>query len=247
MKLFFYTLSAAVLLTACNSGLGNHQRTTSAVTPAPFKAPPPITAFPKAEAATASVATPDSNNNSIVVNPQTVNVASIAAVQPKLNPTHGQPGHRCDIAVGQPLNSAPAKPAAATPVVSKPTTTSTTPVANIPPDATTGVKLNPKHGQPGHRCDISVGQPLNNAPAQSTPAITPAPEAAVTPAAATTTPSLVVTAPASVATNTANGNNPFSKNNFFPAKPAATNGVKLNPKHGEPGHRCGVAVGHPLN
>ena len=26
-----------------------------------------------------------------------------------LNPAHGQPGHRCDIAVGQPLSSAPVK------------------------------------------------------------------------------------------------------------------------------------------
>jgi hypothetical protein len=23
------------------------------------------------------------------------------------------------------------------------------------------VKLNPKHGEPGHRCDIQVGAPLN--------------------------------------------------------------------------------------
>lgn len=26
--------------------------------------------------------------------------------------------------------------------------------------------LNPAHGQPGHRCDIAVGAPLNSAPAQ---------------------------------------------------------------------------------
>jgi len=27
------------------------------------------------------------------------------------------------------------------------------------------VALNPAHGQPGHRCDIAVGAPLNSAPA----------------------------------------------------------------------------------
>ena len=34
-----------------------------------------------------------------------------------LNPPHGKPGHRCDIAVGAPLNSAPAKAATASPVI----------------------------------------------------------------------------------------------------------------------------------
>jgi hypothetical protein len=48
------------------------------------------------------------------------------------NPPHGQPGHRCDIPVGDPL-----------------------PVAT-----NSNVKLNPPHGQPGHRCDIAVGSPL---------------------------------------------------------------------------------------
>jgi len=35
--------------------------------------------------------------------------APAKAVAPGMNPAHGQPGHRCDIAVGQPLNSKPAK------------------------------------------------------------------------------------------------------------------------------------------
>jgi hypothetical protein len=30
------------------------------------------------------------------------------ATAPGMNPAHGQPGHRCDIPVGQPLNSQPA-------------------------------------------------------------------------------------------------------------------------------------------
>ncbi len=35
--------------------------------------------------------------------------AAPAPTAPGMNPPHGQPGHRCDIAVGAPLNSPPAK------------------------------------------------------------------------------------------------------------------------------------------
>lgn len=83
-------------------------------------------------------------NNTIKTNPQTANV--------KLNPPHGQPGHRCDIAVGAPLDSKPVQlstqPA---PIVSTPQ----------PIPQTTAPGMNPPHGQPGHRCDIAVGEPLN--------------------------------------------------------------------------------------
>ncbi len=87
-----------------------------------------------------------------------------------MNPAHGQPGHRCEIAVGAPLNSAPAKPATttSTPVSNQPVVTSTTPVAT--PAATpivTAPGMNPPHGQPGHKCEIAVGAPLNSAPAKT--------------------------------------------------------------------------------
>ena len=67
---------------------------------------------------------------------------------PKINPAHGQPGHRCDLAVGAPLNDANATQA---------------PMAipqNTPSGAPAGLKTNPPHGQPGHRCDLQVGAPL---------------------------------------------------------------------------------------
>ncbi len=64
-----------------------------------------------------------------------------------LNPAHGQPGHRCDIAVGAPLNSAPA-------------TSSDNTQSGVPWINSGDIKLNPAHGQPGHRCDIKVGDPL---------------------------------------------------------------------------------------
>ncbi len=90
-----------------------------------------------------------------------------------LNPPHGQTGHRCDIAVGAPLNSPPNK------TISKSTVTNSAQNSQVPtilkPNATTTVVtkpgMNPPHGQTGHRCDIAVGAPLNSAPtkAVSTP------------------------------------------------------------------------------
>lgn len=83
----------------------------------------------------------------------------------KLNPAHGQPGHRCDIAVGAPLNSAPQAPANITPAPAPSTNITTAPVA-VPAaakpalPAAPGVKINPPHGEPGHDCSVQVGAPL---------------------------------------------------------------------------------------
>ena len=69
-----------------------------------------------------------------------------------LNPEHGKPGHRCDIAVGAPLNS---------PAASKITApASSSPLLSSPGNSARSVGLNPPHGQPGHDCAIPVGQPL---------------------------------------------------------------------------------------
>lgn len=72
----------------------------------------------------------------------------------KLNPKHGAPGHRCDIAIGAPLDSKPTQVATTQPAVVKQTVA-----------IKTGKGLNPPHGQPNHRCDIAVGAPLNSKPA----------------------------------------------------------------------------------
>ena len=90
-----------------------------------------------------------------------------------VNPAHGQPGHRCDIAVGAPLNSAPANPS--TPVQNVSTTTATPAAPQIVSStpAKTAPGMNPPHGQPGHRCDISVGAPLKGAPAKPAATATP--------------------------------------------------------------------------
>ena len=135
-----------------------------------------------------------------------------------LNPEHGQPGHRCDIAVGAPLNSKPAQQT--TPAVTTPATTPFTisPDKLSQPATTTAVApgMNPAHGQPGHRCDIAVGAPLNSKPAQQ-------------PVSNETTP--ITISPDQI------------------AKPEAITAVApgMNPAHGQPGHRCDIAVGAPLN
>ena len=91
-----------------------------------------------------------------------------------LNPQHGQPGHRCDIAVGAPLNP-PATNIQPTVSATPPATLSSSPTTNTNIDAqkvvlpqanTSTAGLNPKHGEPGHRCDIAVGAPLNSKPTQ---------------------------------------------------------------------------------
>jgi hypothetical protein len=99
-----------------------------------------------------------------------------AATPPELNPPHGQPFHRCDIAVGSPLKgAAPAKPAStairtgAAPTLENAARLNNpqanpTPATSAPTAANasgTPPKLNPPHGQPFHKCEIPVGSPLN--------------------------------------------------------------------------------------
>jgi hypothetical protein len=120
----------------------------------------------------------------MTINPQMVTQTPVPTVtQPGMNPPHGQPGHRCDIAVGAPLNSKPAP--------AQPSTVSTTPqqqqvtMKEIPNTTKTAPGMNPPHGEPGHRCDIAVGAPLDSKPAA--PAAAPQP-AQITPPALITAP-----------------------------------------------------------
>lgn len=98
-------------------------------------------------------------NGDQVVQQFNVPQPSATTTAPGMNPPHGQPGHRCEIAVGAPLSSAPAKPKAAAPQ----------PVEFAPPamkdasaatDVVTPPGMNPPHGQPGHLCSVAVGAPL---------------------------------------------------------------------------------------
>lgn len=95
--------------------------------------------------------------------------------------------------------------------------------------ASTPPELNPPHGQPYHRCDIPVGSPLN------------------TPAPAKPAPTVNRTGTAPTLANAAQLNNPQAVNPTAPTVANATSGKpKLNPPHGQPYHRCDIAVGSPL-
>jgi len=102
------------------------------------------------------------------------------ATKPGMNPPHGQPGHRCDIAVGAPLNSKPnatatpntsSQPAFTKTVIpnsaqqAKSTgttaTTSATPAILNPNTASVPAGTNPPHGQPGHVCGTPVSTPVS--------------------------------------------------------------------------------------
>lgn len=156
-----------------------------------------------------------------------IQTGSTMVTAPGMNPPHGQPGHRCDIPVGQPLNgTAPSQstqPAPQNIQVNGNNTiqidpNSVTPgkiaIDNNGKAVKTAPGMNPPHGEPGHRCDIPVGQPLSNKPA---PATQPNPVQATQPVPVSQ-PAVANTGP----------------------KP------KLNPAHGEPWHDCAKQVGAPL-
>lgn len=170
----------------------------------------------------------DTTKTQSVVQASPTNPNTVMSDNKGLNPAHGQPGHRCDIAVGAPLNSAPTQgqTANAQPVqvnAGQPQVVTTT----VAP-AKVAKGMNPAHGQPGHRCDIAVGAPLNSAPAKQ-PATNTAQSGSVS-------QNFTVTPPAA--------------NNAVPAllsteAPVAT-AEGMNPPHGQTGHRCDIAVGAPL-
>ena len=93
-----------------------------------------------------------------------------SGVKPALNPEHGKPFHRCDISVGAPIDSAP-KPNPTPQTIPQQSASNnnfnTSPISNsvsspISAPKATGPKpaLNPAHGEPYHRCDLKVGEPL---------------------------------------------------------------------------------------
>jgi hypothetical protein len=114
-------------------------------------------------------------NNTVVTNPQmitqtaTQTVGQAVTTAPGMNPPHGQPGHRCDISVGAPLNSkpAPAQPTTVSTVPQQPAVT----MKEVPTTTKTLPGMNPPHGEPGHKCEIAVGAPLDSKP--TTPATNP--------------------------------------------------------------------------
>jgi hypothetical protein len=146
---------------------------------------------------------------------QTVAASSSTSITASgINPPHGEKNHRCDIAVGAPLNSkaAVATPPAANYVLNQPATSSKT---------TTASGMNPPHGEKNHRCDIGVGAPLNSKVVESATATSGKVSQEINVQSAL--PTLLSTTAADTET------------------PAG-----MNPAHGKEGHRCDIAVGAPL-
>lgn len=161
-----------------------------------------------------------------------------------LNPAHGAPGHRCDIAVGAPLNSAPAPTSA--------------PVQNLRPGQTfPGMLANPaKPGTPNNPV-------VNRAPAAPVQQVAAAPQpvkkTSAAPQAGKVTaglnpahgqPNHRCDIPVGAPLNSPAGKpavSPVQTATPLPAGPVKNAaGVKINPPHGQPGHDCSVEVGKPL-
>ncbi|MCL9806437.1 hypothetical protein NAT51_12945 [Flavobacterium amniphilum] len=148
--------------------------------------------------------------------------------QGALNPAHGQPGHRCDIAVGAPLNSKPAPaPAPGNKTITTQNIQAAPQIVSAPVKTAKG--MNPPHGQPGHRCDIAVGEPLNSKPTK--------------PATTANTTNAYTVSPTNNSTGIPGSLPPPAAT---PA-PVVETAPGMNPPHGQPGHVCGIAVGAPLN
>lgn len=109
------------------------------------------------------------NNNStdeiIVDQSEATTTQAPVTAEVKLNPAHGEPGHRCDVNVGDPLpadNAPVGNTIQSTPQGNAPAATS---IMNAPANTaptTTAAGMNPPHGEPGHDCAIPVGAPLNS-------------------------------------------------------------------------------------
>lgn len=127
----------------------------------------------KAEEAKMANAPTATQNQQVMTTTNPANTTTVPETKPGMNPPHGQPGHRCDLPVGAPLNgSAPAttsnqtnKTYSVTPVGNATTTKvensniQTTPPKPVAQTTLPGMegKPNPAHGETGHRCDIPVG------------------------------------------------------------------------------------------
>lgn len=154
-----------VLLAACNNKTETPpQGSTEAGTPATGSGSDAMQTAPMLQqsgAAMPAAVAPVANTAA----PASVTVPATTTA-PGMNPPHGQPLHRCDIAVGAPLNSPPGK--VPTKPAPAPTQTITPPGQSAATPTLPG--MNPPHGQAGHRCDIAVGSPLSSPPTKKTEA-----------------------------------------------------------------------------
>jgi hypothetical protein len=158
----------ALLLMAASTGCGNSS-SEDKTTPESSSTTAPA---PTTVGTDAMTVQPVQQQTPVTIQAPVVNTTSQPATQAVskagLNPAHGQPGHRCDISVGAPLDSKPTQPTVNTtqPVVTQNSAPALTPNTPTPAPVKVAAGMNPSHGQPGHRCDIAVGAPLNSKPTQ---------------------------------------------------------------------------------
>lgn len=148
MKVILISLaSMTLMLAACTDRTERSLQKEAVATPNVSSVPAPV------------AGTADTTTNTSPVTNGAVNGGSVA-----LNPEHGQPGHRCDIPVGAPLNggtqTAPAATAPPQNLPAGPRVQNAPAAGNAPTQISSQVKLNPPHGEPGHDCAVPVGQPL---------------------------------------------------------------------------------------
>ena len=122
-------------------------------------------AIPSATDSKSTTSVPSVLTNSSTQNPSLLQQNSNQNAS-GMNPPHGQPGHRCDIAVGAPLNSTPNK---SIPTPSATNSSSPVIVKTNSSAVVTKPGMNPPHGQKGHRCEIAVGAPLNSQSVKNVP------------------------------------------------------------------------------
>jgi hypothetical protein len=134
---------SVLLLTACTDRTERSlESKTRSITP------PPAMAAPAANAA---------SDTTRVIAPTPGAATNVA-----LNPEHGMPGHRCEIPVGAPLNSPAATQATQSQPAMQQPAASPSIEQQIKPKTSNTARLNPAHGEPGHDCNIPVGEPLKN-------------------------------------------------------------------------------------
>lgn len=166
MKNFVIAIGiCSCFLIACNNSGESTGSETKINTDSTLLSPPSLTsgATDELQFSDSTAATSQALTQPLTTQPGT-------AVAEGMNPPHGQPGHRCEIPVGAPLNSEPTKtatPSATTGGNTPVLTTPSSPVLTPQPASTAGstpaatpAGMNPPHGQPGHDCAIPVGSPL---------------------------------------------------------------------------------------
>lgn len=162
-KIFITALSLGLILTqiSCNNDTTDNSSTSTNSTPSTENTTTENTFINSAE----NMDVPTVQEPNITSN----NGSNVQSSNTALNPPHGQPGHRCDIPEGAPLNTPPQQQAQAQPIqdpaANPANIVPNAPGVNVQPSAQQTApgfsgKPNPEHGQPGHRCDLQVGQIL---------------------------------------------------------------------------------------